>query len=203
VPRERDKDRESDLREKVDVYHLAENLEQCLQCGKCVGACPVANLSPSYNSRQIIGDVLNGQQERWLKSEEIWRCFLCSGCYVQCPVDINFPNLMMQLRYVAVEKGYGLKYVVPFKRFAIAALQDGLTFAPPGTKGRDRIRKLRTEIGLPPWPEVSEKAREEYAALFELTGAAAFMEGIHEEDDKPVELRYLEGRVTCAKKKGR
>lgn len=202
MPRERDKDRDHDLRRKVDVYHLVENLEQCMQCGKCVGACPVATLSPSYNSRQIVSDVLNGQQERWLKSEEIWRCFLCSGCYTLCPVDINFPNLMMQLRYMAVESKYGLKYVTPFKRFAIAALQDGLTFVPPGERGRERIRKIRTSIGLAPWPEISEKAREEYKALFTLTGAEAFMETINEEDDKPVELRYMEGRVTFANKTG-
>ncbi len=203
MPRERDKDRDNNLLQKVDVYRLVENLESCLQCGKCVGACPVASLSPSFNSRQIIADVLNGRQERWLKSEEIWRCFQCSGCYTLCPVDINFPNLIMQLRYVAVEKKYGLKYVAPFKRFAIAALEDGLTFVPPSAKGRDRIRKLRIAMGLSPWPQVSEKAREEYKALFDLTGAAAFMETINEDDDMPVELRYMEGRVTFADKTGR
>jgi ferredoxin len=47
---------------KVDIYHLVENLESCLQCGKCAGICPVARLSPSYNPRQIIHDILNGRQ---------------------------------------------------------------------------------------------------------------------------------------------
>jgi hypothetical protein len=109
---------------------------------------------------------------------------------------------MMELRYMAVENKYGLKYVVPFKRFAIAALQDGLTFVPPSAKSRDRIRKIRTDIGLSPWPEISEKAREEYKALFDLTGATAFMEAINEEDDRPVELRYMEGRITFANTTG-
>jgi heterodisulfide reductase subunit C len=201
LPRERDKDRDDNLRQKVDVYHLAENLEHCMQCGKCVGACPVASLSPSYNSRQIVSDVLNGQQERWLKSEEIWRCFLCSGCYTLCPVDINFPNLMMQLRYMAIENKYGLKYVAPFKRFAVTALEDGLTFVPASPKGRDRIRKIRTSIGLSPWPEISEKAKKEYSLLFELTGARAFIDALTEENEKPVCLEYAKGRVTVENRK--
>ncbi len=203
MPRERDRDRDSDLRQRVDVYHLVENLEQCMQCGKCVGACPVARLSPSYNSRQIISDVLNGQVERWLKSEEIWRCFLCAGCYALCPADIHFPSLIQQMRYMAIDSKYGVRYLAPFKRFAIASWQDALTFAPASTKGRDRIKKLRSGVGLSPWPEVSEKAREEYVALFELTGARASVEAITEEDQAPLDLTYMEGRICLANKKNR
>jgi hypothetical protein len=55
---------------------------------------------------------------------------------------------------------------------------------------------IRGAIGLAPWPEVSEKARDEYRALFDLTGTTEFLEQIREEEDKPVELTYLEGRIT-------
>ncbi len=198
MPRERYRDRDDHLYGVVDAYRLVENLESCLQCGKCVGTCPVASLSPSYNPRQIIHDILSGSQTRWLASEEIWRCFWCAGCYTQCPMDIHFPLLMMQLRYRAVASRHGLKYIVPFKRFALRAREDGLTFAPGGAKGRDRIMALRTRIGLTPWPEISEKAREEYRTLFDLTGTTEFLEGIHEEEDQPLALSYLEGRIIGA-----
>jgi heterodisulfide reductase subunit C len=196
LPRERYRDRDESLYRKVDAYRLVENLEQCLQCGKCAGICPVASLSPSYNPRQIINDVLSGSHSRWLESEEIWRCFWCAGCYTLCPVDIHFPLLMMQLRYLAVASRHGLKYIVPFKRFALRAREDGLTFAPGSARGRERIMGIRAAIGLSPWPEVSEKARAEYRALFDLTGTTGFLEQIREEEDKPVELEYLEGRIT-------
>jgi len=196
LPRERFRDRDEHLYHKVDAYRLVENLEQCLQCGKCAGICPVASLSPSYNPRQIINDVLSGSHARWLKSEEIWRCFWCAGCYTLCPVDIHFPLLMMQLRYLAISSRHGLKYVVPFKRFALRAREDALTFAPGGARGRERIMGIRGRIGLTPWPEVSEKAREEYRALFDLTGTTDFLEQIREEEDLPVELAYMEGRIT-------
>jgi heterodisulfide reductase subunit C len=203
LSRERDKDLIDSLYRQADSYRLAENLESCLQCGKCTGVCPAANLSPSYNPRQIIRDVLAGSRNRWLESEEIWRCFWCANCYTLCPMDIPFPLLMMQLRYMALKKGFGLKYILPFKRFAMRARQDGLTFAPGGAKGRERIMKIRSRIGLPAWPEISEKAKQEYRELFDATGTTAWLEEIKEEDEKPVALTYLEGRITNAEKKGR
>ncbi|MGD0970003.1 MAG: 4Fe-4S dicluster domain-containing protein [Desulfobaccales bacterium] len=199
--REKDTDRVENLYAKVDAYRLVENLEQCLQCGKCVGVCPVANLSPSYNPRQIINDILSGREERWLKSEEIWRCFWCANCFTLCPMDICFPLLMMEMRYRAIESGYGLKYFFPFKRFALRAREDGLTFAPASKKGREKIVKIRQSIGTTPWPEVSQKARDEYKALFDRTGATAFLEAIKEEDEKPVQLTYLEGKIINARRK--
>ncbi len=165
------------------------------------GVCPAANVSPSYNPRQIINDILSGRLERWLKSEEIWRCFWCANCYTLCPMDIHFPLLMMQIRYYAIENGYGLKYFFPFKRFAMKAREEGLTFTPTSARSRERIRKIREGIGLSSWPEISEKAREDYKALFDMTGATAFLEAVREEDEKPVHLTYMEGRITSARKK--
>jgi hypothetical protein len=110
--------------------------------------------------------------------------------------------LMMQMRYMAVEKGYGLKYFLPFKRFAQRAMEDGLTFAPAGPKARERIGRIRQDIGLSPWPQISDKARAEYKALFEMTGAADFLASITEDMEKPVELTYLEGRITRARGEG-
>lgn len=194
MPRERSRDLKDGLAEKVDAYKLVPDLGRCLACGKCAAVCPVAALNPSYNPRQIIRDVLAGNEERWVASEEIWRCFWCAGCHTVCPADIPFPLLIMQLRYRAVAKGYGLKYITPFKRFAQRAREDALTFA-PGAKGRERIMKMRDAIGAEPWPAVSEKARQEYRELFEMTGTDRWLDEIREEDEKPVDLRYTDGRI--------
>lgn len=194
MPREKYRDYNDELYQQVDEYRLVANLESCLACGKCVGNCPVASLSPSYNPRQIISDVLSGNAKKWIKSEEIWRCFWCAGCATVCPNDIQFPLLMMQLRYRATEHEYGLKYVMPFKRFALRAREDGLTFA-PAEKGREKIRRFRSNVGTTPWPDISDKARAEYAELFDLTGTTEYLEKLDDEDEKPVSLSYLEGRI--------
>lgn len=190
-------DLEKNLREEVDAYGLVDNIESCLQCGKCTGACPVARVSPSFNPRQIIRDILMGQKERWLDSEEIWRCFWCAGCYSLCPVGIHFPLLIMQVRYRALENCHGMRYAAIFKRFALRALKDGLTFAPGSPKGRERIMGLRGRLGLSPWPGISDKAREEYRALFDLTGTTSDLEGIPDNNEALV-LKYLGGKITGA-----
>ncbi len=119
MSREKETDLKKDLYSRVDVYKLVPNLETCLQCGKCVGVCPVANLSPSYNPRMVINDILRGREDRWLKSEEIWRCFWCANCYTMCPMDIPYPMLMMQMRYLAIANGYGLKYFFSLQAICI------------------------------------------------------------------------------------
>jgi heterodisulfide reductase subunit C len=194
MKRERAKDQIGDLHQRVDAFELVPNLKECLACGKCTGGCPVAALNPSFNPRQIIRDVLSGHEERFLDSEEIWRCFWCASCYTGCPVDIHFPFLVMQLRYRALARRFGLRYVRPFKRFARRAREDALTFV-PSPASRERIMEIREEAGMEPWPEVSERARAEYKALFDLTGTTAWLEELRMEELPPLRFSYLEGRV--------
>ena len=194
MPREKDQGWDPDLYHKVDRYHLVENLEQCLQCGKCTGNCPVAAITPSYNPRAIINDILAGSTARLLDSEEIWRCFWCANCYRVCPVDIHYPLLMMQLRYMALEHGYGQKYVNGINKFVFRAMEKGLTFV-PGQKGIEKIMRLRSGVGAAPWPEVSEKAIAEYRTIFEQTGASQYMKNLENDEQKPLRLSYLEGRI--------
>jgi hypothetical protein len=82
------------------------------------------------------------------------------------------------------------------------ASEDGLTFAPASPKARERIARIRQGIGLSPWPEISEKAREEYKALFDMTGVTDFLASITEDNEKPVDSTYQEGRITGARSKG-
>lgn len=186
---------DDNLKEKVDRYGLVSNLEECLQCGKCTGNCPVAAITPSYNPRAIINDILAGSTQRLLDSEEIWRCMWCANCYRVCPVDINYPMLIMQLRYLALENGYGLKYVLPINKFAFRAFEEGLTFV-PGQKGIEKIMRLRSGIGAVPWPEVSDKAKEEYGEIFKQTGGRQWMENLEKIQEKPLRMSYQEGRIS-------
>ncbi|MDD5169576.1 MAG: 4Fe-4S dicluster domain-containing protein [Syntrophales bacterium] len=183
-----------DLRKKVDRYGLVANLEDCLQCGKCTGNCPVAAITPSYNPRAIINDILTGSAKRLLDSEEIWRCMWCANCYRLCPMDINYPMLIMQLRYLALENGYGLQYVVPVNKFAFRAFDEGLTFV-PGPRGIERITHLRRSVEASPWPEVSDKAKEEYGMIFAQTGASQWMENLEKIEGKQLRMSYREGRI--------
>lgn len=194
MPREYDRDWDPDLYHKIDGYNMVKNLEQCLQCGKCTGNCPVAAITPSYNPRAIINDILTGSTERLLDGDEIWRCMKCGNCYRGCPVDIPFPSLILELRFNALENGYGQKYVNPANKFVFRAMEYGLTFV-PGKKGMEKIMQLRSGIGVEPWPTVSDQAIEQLKAIFEQTRALQFMEKLKNDTEKPLRLSYAEGRI--------
>ncbi|MDH7480286.1 MAG: 4Fe-4S dicluster domain-containing protein [Syntrophomonadaceae bacterium] len=184
----------SGLLEQLDPLGLVGGLRSCLGCGKCVGYCPAAALTPSYNSRRIIRDVLLGNLERLAASEEIWRCLWCAGCYVACPMNIHFPLLMMLIRFKALELGYGRRYSLRFKRFARKAREEGITFTPGGEK-LARLAELRQRIGLSPLPEVSERAKAEYKALFDLTGTTDWLDQLEASPGKEARLTYKEGKI--------
>jgi hypothetical protein len=109
-------------------------------------------------------------------------------------VDINYPLLMMQLRYMALENGYGQKYVTGINKFVFRAMEKGLTFV-PGQKGIEKIMRLRSGVGAEPWPEVSAKAIAEYRAIFEQTGAKEYMENLEKSEQRPLRMSYREGRI--------
>ncbi|NPV26383.1 MAG: 4Fe-4S binding protein [Firmicutes bacterium] len=185
-----------EFQKAIEASGLVEDLERCLTCGKCVGNCPVAALTPSYNPCQVIREVLLGNVERLLASEEIWRCFWCAGCYATCPSEIKYPLLMLVLRYYALEHGAGKKYVQIFKRFVLKAREDGVTFQPGGTQKLEKIKALRTSIGLTPLRVVSEQARKEYQQLFEMTGTMAWLEGLDAKPEAQLRLSFAPGRIT-------
>jgi hypothetical protein len=69
-----------------------------------------------------------------------------------------------------------------------------LTFA-PSEKGREKIKRYRSNLGTTPWPEISDRAKAEYKELFDLTGATEHLEKLSDEAEKPVDFSYTEGRI--------
>lgn len=174
---------------------LADDISRCISCGKCTGVCPVAAISPSYNPRQIIREVLLGNYERIVKSEEIWRCFWCANCAATCPSEIKYPLLMLYIRYFSMSHGAGKKHVDPFIRFVTKARKEAVTFQPGKPARLDEIRALRSSLGLAPLRIVSDKGIAEYQKLFEITGTDEWLKNYQETPEVPIDLSYLEGKI--------
>jgi len=191
VQREIGKEWVTDFYEKLQVSGLINGLEKCMACGKCVGTCPVAALTGTYNSRRIVRDVLCGNTERLLASEEIWQCIWCKTCQVMCPHDIDIPMLILTLRFEAMKSGYGYQYAAIFKRFAESLYQHGLSFV-PGDKRMEQIQKNRTKLGLTPLV-IDEKAIRELQIIFDETGATRFISQLEAQEEKPLRLTYMKG----------
>ena len=95
------------------------NLDACTKCGRCHEACPAtasgAPLSPrdlildlrSHAARSafrpgasgasLIGDVI--------EAETLWSCRSCGACMEICPVGIEHPPMIVQMRRQLVEEG--------------------------------------------------------------------------------------------------
>ena len=84
----------------------AENIRKCYACGTCTAGCPVFHVEHKYNPRKIIRMILLGMREEVLKSKIIWLCAQCYVCSANCPQDVDFSNIMMSLRDMAVQEGY-------------------------------------------------------------------------------------------------
>lgn len=174
---------------------LTDDINRCMFCGKCTGICPVAAINPSYSPRQIIREILLGNHDQVLQSEEIWRCFWCANCLGYCPSDIHYPLIMLALRYYALENGSGKKYATLFTRFVKNAYKDAVTFQPAKPQRLEQIKAMRTSIGLAPLRIVSDKGKEEYRKLYEISGTLEWLENLQAKPEVPLTFSFRKGKL--------
>ena len=95
-----------DFKYEVASHPGAENIKACFSCGTCTGACPVFRVASEYNPRKLIRMVLLGMRKQVLSSKTIWLCARCYACAAHCPQGVNFADIMVVLRDMAVKEGY-------------------------------------------------------------------------------------------------
>jgi len=98
----------------------------CTQCGRCTAVCPANITGKLLSPRKIImnvrarmnekgpGLVKNGKEYNdnrsllrdYVTEEELWACTTCNACARECPININHPTLIVDMRrYLAMEEG--------------------------------------------------------------------------------------------------
>lgn len=82
------------------------NIRKCYACGTCTAGCPVFQVESGYNPRKLIRMILLGMRKDVLSSKSIWLCQRCAVCSANCPQDVDFSNIMMALRDMAVTEGF-------------------------------------------------------------------------------------------------
>jgi len=73
------------------------NLDLCLTCGACTGGCPASSLM-DLDPRKLLRMVLLGLDDEVLKTPWAWVCTMCARCLHVCPMKINIPKLVYNLR---------------------------------------------------------------------------------------------------------
>lgn len=97
----------------------------CTQCGRCTSVCPANITGKLLSPRKIIMNVRARMEEKapgmikegktfddqkallgdYISAEELWACTTCNACAQECPVNINQPSIIIDLRrYLVMEE---------------------------------------------------------------------------------------------------
>lgn len=105
----------------AEVQVTAYRLENCLECGICISACPIAGSDPDYLGPAALAAIERMVQEprgvdvpalvRLADSEQgVWRCHTAFECSAACPADVDPAGLLLQLRRQIV--GHRIKHLL-------------------------------------------------------------------------------------------
>jgi len=97
------------LEAEPDGRPMPVRLEDCVECGLCVSACPIAATDPDYLGPAALGAAWRavteprGQDTRsvldWVDDHQgCWRCHLSFACSEVCPTDADPAAGIMHLR---------------------------------------------------------------------------------------------------------
>ena len=73
------------------------NLNLCLTCGACSSGCPASGLG-NMDPRKFLRMAAMGMDEEILSSEWAWWCTMCQRCIYVCPIKIDIPQLIYNVR---------------------------------------------------------------------------------------------------------
>ncbi len=97
----------------------------CTQCGRCTSVCPANLTGKKLSPRKIVMDLRARMKEKgplmvkngrdfndnrsllrdFISEEELWACTTCNACAQECPININHPTLIIDMRrYLVMEE---------------------------------------------------------------------------------------------------
>ncbi|MDQ1332223.1 MAG: hypothetical protein QG576_257, partial [Bacteroidota bacterium] len=97
----------------------------CTECGRCTSVCPANITGKKLSPRKIMMDLRARMKEKgpmmvnngrafgdnrsllrdFIAEEELWACTTCNACAKECPININHPSLIIDMRrYLVLEE---------------------------------------------------------------------------------------------------
>jgi heterodisulfide reductase subunit C/nitrate reductase gamma subunit len=96
----------------------------CTECGRCTSVCPANITGKQLSPRKMMMDLRARMKEKgplllkdklfddkrslirdYISTEELWACTTCNACAKECPININHPILIMDMRrYLVMEE---------------------------------------------------------------------------------------------------
>jgi L-lactate dehydrogenase complex protein LldF len=96
-------------RSDILAHKVERQTLQCIRCGACMNTCPVYRQTGghAYGSPYAgpIGAILTPQLEHMQHAQSLpYASSLCAACYEVCPVKINIPEVLIELRAQVVNQ---------------------------------------------------------------------------------------------------
>jgi len=89
---------QSIFKDKVmEILPDGGNLNLCLTCGACSSGCPATGLE-DMDPRKFLRMASLGMDEEILNSDWAWMCTMCTRCIYLCPMKIDIPGLVFNVR---------------------------------------------------------------------------------------------------------
>jgi len=88
------------LIEEFQVFH-------CVECGKCTGACPLAQVDQEFSPRLLAKHAIEEGIDSPYVREKTWFCLTCGLCHERCPVGIPFAHFIRAIRPLYAKERYG------------------------------------------------------------------------------------------------
>ena len=97
----------------------------CTECGRCTSVCPANLTGKKLSPRKVMMDLRARMKEKgplmikngktytdnksllrdYITEEELWACTTCNACTRECPININHPSLIVDMRrYLVMEE---------------------------------------------------------------------------------------------------
>lgn len=144
-----------------------ETVKHCFQCGTCSGSCPSGRRTP-YKVRQIIRKCLLGLKEEVITDDALWMCTTCYTCQERCLRSVKIVEIIKKARNIAAHAGYMAK---GHKMTGVFVMNTG-----HAVPINDKVRALRTKIGLSELPATTHSFPEALKEVQTLCKITAFDE---------------------------
>ena len=138
-----------DYKQELDLIIKDMGIYQCLDCGKCTAACPVAETGKEFSPRIAANRVIERGDSDSYVQEFIWACLTCGRCDDRCPSGVNFSDFVRILRNRRIDSGETGAYSHGGAMFSIMKMmsspgikQNRTSFLPSEIKTRSRGKVL-------------------------------------------------------------
>ncbi|MBI4619236.1 MAG: (Fe-S)-binding protein [Desulfobacterales bacterium] len=133
----------------LPVIIKESGIYQCLDCGKCTAACPIAETGKDFSPRLAASKVIEKGDDDPYVQEFIWACLTCGRCDGRCPSGVKFSDFVRMLRGRWIDSGKSGIYSHGGAMLSLMRMmsspgirQNRLGFLPPEIKTQSRGKVL-------------------------------------------------------------